>query len=529
MKTVGGSITAYDEVLYPPAVFPQTHPNRLATVAILRGLEPAPINRCRVLELGCGVGLNILGMAFQLPNSEFVGLDLAQRPIASGQASVTGLGLQNISLHSMDLCDASPERFGTFDFIIAHGLYSWVPQPVRERILALCREMLNPQGVAYVSYNAYPGNHLRDLVRGMMRFHTAGLEDPIDQVGQARGLLKFLAESTPNPDYYVAAIRAQFERTLKYVDEAFFHDDLSEVNQPFYFHEFISDAGRHGLQFIGEARSNELPPGKFTKKAMERMNELEGAPEVVREQYKDFVRGCAFRETLLCRRELKISANLLVERVPRLYASCDAVPEDHGGDRGLEPEPVLFRRPGGAELETRHPLIYAALKALWLHWPVAVSFEALLNAARAEKATEAAGRAEVDEVRTLSEALTIAYRAGFLRLQVLPNQVTNVVSQRPSTSRLTRYLLERGNWATNQLHASMKFPDALSRRLVQLLDGTRDREMLTRDLIEYVRAGHGEVFENDVLVQNLDEVAVILARRVREGLESLAREGMLVS
>ena len=150
-------------------------------MAILRGLEPAPINRCRVLELGCGVGLNILGMAFQLPSSEFVGLDLAQRPIASGQASVTGLGLQNISLHSMDLCDASPERFGTFDFIIAHGLYSWVPQPVRERILALCREMLNPQGVAYVSYNAYPGNHLRDLVRGMMRFHTAGLEDPIDK------------------------------------------------------------------------------------------------------------------------------------------------------------------------------------------------------------------------------------------------------------------------------------------------------------------------------------------------------------
>ena len=525
MKTVGGSVTAYDEVLYPPAVFPQTHPNRLATVAILRGLEPAPINRCRVLELGCGAGLNILGMAFQLPTSEFVGLDLAQRPIASGQASVTGLGLQNISLHSMDLCDANSKRFGRFDFIIAHGVYSWVPQPVRERILAVCREMLNPQGVAYISYNAYPGNHLRDLVRGMMRFHTAGFEDPIDKVGQARGLLKFLAESTPNPDYYVAAIRAQFERTLKYADEAFFHDDLNEVNQPFYFHEFISDAGRHGLQFIGEARANDLPPGKFTKKAMERMKELEEAPEVVREQYKDFIRGCAFRETVLCHRELEISANLLVERVPRLYASCDAVPEDNGGDR--RSEPALFRRPGGAELETSHPLIYAALKSLWLQWPVAVSFEALLGTARAETATEAAGCA--DEPTTLSRALMIAYRAGFLRLQVLPNDVTNVVSQRPSTSKLTRYLLERGNLATNQLHVSMKFPDPVSRRLVQLLDGTRDQEMLTRDLIEYVRAGRGEVFENGSLVEDVAEVAVILERRVREGLDSLAREGMLVS
>ncbi|MBV8378714.1 MAG: methyltransferase regulatory domain-containing protein [Verrucomicrobia bacterium] len=526
MKGVGDALTVYDEVLYPAAVFPQTHPNRLATVAFLRGMQPAPIHRCRVLELGCGVGANIIGMAFQLPTSEFIGLDLAQRPIASGQASVIELDLRNVSLHAMDLCDANPERFGRFDFIIAHGLYSWVPQPVRERILAICREMLNPQGVAYISYNAYPGNHLRDLVRGMMRFHTAGFEDPVDKVGQARGLLKFLAESTPKPDYYVAAIRAQFERTLQCVDEAFFHDDLSEINQPFYFHEFITAAFRHGLQFVGEARANELQPGKFAPNVMERMKELEGAPEVVREQYKDFVRGSAFRETLLCHGELKLAPNILVERVRELYASCDAAPETGGESRA---ERALFRRASGAELETSHPLIYAAMKSLWSHWPVALSFEALLDHARAQSASGEVGRAGTDELRTLAEALTVAYRAGFLQLQVAPHEVTNVVSQRPSTSRLTRFLLERGDFATNQLHASIKFPDALSRRLVQLLDGTRDQEMLTRDLVEYVRAGHGEVFENGALVENMMEVPAIIERRVREGLQSLAREGMLVS
>ncbi|MBV9644940.1 MAG: class I SAM-dependent methyltransferase [Verrucomicrobia bacterium] len=527
MKTAGDALTVYDKVLYPAAVFPQTHPSRLATVAFLRGMEPAQINRCRVLELGCGVGVNIIGMAFQLPSSEFVGLDLARRPIASGQTTVTELGLRNITLRSMDLCDASAELFGRFDFIIAHGLYSWVPQPVRERILAVCREMLNPQGVAYISYNAYPGNHLRDLVRGMMRFHTAGFEDPIEKVGQARGLLKFLAESTPKPDYYVAAIGAQFERTLKYADEAFFHDDLSEINQPFYFNEFISAAGRHGLQFVGEARANDLQPGKFAPKVMERMKELERAPEVVREQYKDFVRGSAFRETLLCHGELKISPNPLVERVPKLYALCDAAPEE--GARNRSVEPALFRRPGGAELETSHPLIYAAFKSLFLHWPIALSFEALLDAARIESASGDVARSEIDEVSILAEALMLVYRAGFLQLQVVPHEVTNVVSQCPTTSRLTRFLLERGDFAINQLHASIKFPDPLSRRLVQLLDGTRDQEMLTRDLLEYVKAGHGEVFENGILVENPAEVAAVLERRVREGLKSLAREAMLVS
>jgi SAM-dependent methyltransferase len=182
METAGEAISAYDKVLYPATVFPQTHPSRLATVAFLRGVQPAPVNRCRVLELGCGLGANVIGMAFQLPESEFIGLDLARRPVASGQAFVAELGLRNISLHSMDLCRASAEEFGRFDFIIAHGVYSWVPQPVRERILAICREMLNPQGVAYISYNAFPGNHLRDLVRWMMRFHTARFDTPDEKV-----------------------------------------------------------------------------------------------------------------------------------------------------------------------------------------------------------------------------------------------------------------------------------------------------------------------------------------------------------
>src|SRR3984893_12808588 len=362
MKTAGGPPNPYDKVLYPAATFPQSHPNRLATVAFLRGMQPAAIDHCRVLELGCGLGSNLIGMAFHLPESQFVGLDLAGRPIAAGQSFAEELGLPNVTLHEMDISAVTPDQFGHFDFIIAHGLYSWVPEPVRGHILSICRQMLNPQGVAYVSYNAYPGNHLRDLIRGMIRYHTAGFEDPSEKVGQARGLLKFLAESTLKQDYYVAAIRSQFARTLKYMDEAFYHDDLSEINQSFYFHEFISDAQSYGLQFLGEARENDLPPDKFTPAVMQKMKELEGAPEVVREQYKNFIRGSAFRETLLCHRELELSSDLLIERVPKLYASCDAAPkanedEDQAGQK------IEFRRPGGAVLETAHPLVCAAIKA----------------------------------------------------------------------------------------------------------------------------------------------------------------------
>src|SRR5262249_27209244 len=158
-----------------------------------------------------------------LSGSEFIGVDLAKSAITSGQALVAGLGLENIQLHHLDVCNLDRGRLGQFDYIIAHGLYSWVPASVREHILVACSEMLNWQGIAYISYNAQPGNHLRDLSRAIMRYHVAHFEDPKEKIGQARGILKFLAESRIIANPYVTALRAESERVAKYTDEVFFH------------------------------------------------------------------------------------------------------------------------------------------------------------------------------------------------------------------------------------------------------------------------------------------------------------------
>jgi SAM-dependent methyltransferase/methyltransferase-like protein len=527
MEAAGPAQTAYDEVLYPSSTYPQSHPNRLATVAFLRGVRPAPIDRCRVLELGCGAAGNLIPMAFHLPNSEFVGLDLAQCPIASGQSFVAELGLRNITLYSMDLCQAHAEQLGHFDFIIAHGIYSWVPEPVRERILAICREMLNPQGIAYISYNAYPGNHFRDLARGMMRFHVSRFESPTDKIGQARGLLKFLSESRAQPDYYIEALRAEFARTVKYTDEAFFHDDLNEVNLPFYFYEFMADAKRHGLQFVGEANANELNSGKLTPGAAKRMNELEAADEIVREQFKDFLRACGFRQTLLCHAELELAPDVLVERVPQLYAMCDAVPVERVTSDGSSV--AVFRRARGDEIETTHPLIAAAFTFLCSQCPRSVSFKKLLETAKTAVGAQPDPLSEADATMTLAKALAKAYRAGSLLLNVFPPQVINWVGDRPATSELARLQLRRGNVATNQLHISRRFPDPFGRQLVLFLDGTRDREMLARDLIEFAKSTGATVYENSRPVESMAELPAVVERRLPEGLESLAREGMLVS
>src|SRR5215208_1269478 len=191
----------YDEVSYPSYPFPQSHPNRLAVLATLFGMNPAPVEDCRVLEIGCGDGANLIPMALLLPQSRFVGVDLAAHPIAKGQAMTEALGLSNITLQQLDIMNLSSD-FGQFDYVIAHGVYSWVPPAVRDKLLAICKANLTPEGVAYISYNTYPGGHLRQMMREMMLFHVRDIQEPDERIRQSRALISSLAQSKSEPDLY---------------------------------------------------------------------------------------------------------------------------------------------------------------------------------------------------------------------------------------------------------------------------------------------------------------------------------------
>jgi methyltransferase-like protein len=306
-----------------------------------------------------------------------------------------------------------------------------------------------------------------------------------------------------------------------------YHDDLSDHNQPFYFYEFMSEAARHGLRYLGEASSTELPAEEYDASVVQTLETLENGDEVIREQYRDFLRGCAFRETLLCREERSIAPALLTERVPHLFAMCDAtLTEQRDTDQGRI---SVFRRPNGAVVETAHPVVGAALAVLSSEWPCSVSFSTLLHRTTAALAAGAERTEELLAAETLSAALAHAHRAGFLFLHVHPYRVVNRAGETPAVSRLGRCQLERGDVTTNQLHASFRFPDALSRRLAQLLDGTRDRPALIAELTRAVLQGEAELFENQVRITEPDAVQALLAKRVEDGLASLAREAMLVS
>ena len=185
---------SYDEVPYPGGTYRATHPSHLAMVARLCGVAPAPPNHCRVLELGCSMGANIIPIAADLPQSEFVGIDLSAKQVKLGKETVDQLGLKNIELRHCGINDVD-ESFGKFDYIICHGVYSWVPPEVQRGILDVGRKLLTPNGVLYVSYNTYPGWHLRGVVREMMRYHVEAFESPQQKIRQSAGCSTSLSKA----------------------------------------------------------------------------------------------------------------------------------------------------------------------------------------------------------------------------------------------------------------------------------------------------------------------------------------------
>ena len=299
----------YDEIPYPAAAYQQSGLVRLETIAKLFGMEPRDIRHSRVLELACADGSNLIPMACAFSESAFVGVDLSAREVRAGQELIAALGLANIELRHCDIRQVD-HSLGAFDYVIAHGIYSWVPAEVQEKILTICREQLHDNGVAYVSYNTYPGWRMRGMLRDMMMYHGRKFDDPKKQIEQARALVQWLGElvrSETNP--YGMLIKSELEQMQNWQDAYFWHDSLADINEPIYFHEFIKRAETHGLQYLAEAQFPSMLASNYAGPISDALNQL-GRDIIEMEQYMDFVRNRMFRQTLLCHREVKLNRAL---------------------------------------------------------------------------------------------------------------------------------------------------------------------------------------------------------------------------
>ena len=543
---------AYDAVRYPPVVHPQTHPDRLFVNARLFGLSPAPVGRCRVLELGCGDGSNLAAIAHAHPDSDCVGLDLSPAAIADGQAFADEVGLKNLSLRAADLMEVGPS-LGQFDYIIAHGLYSWVPPAVQDKAIEICRANLAPGGVAYVSYSAYPGAHFRHLMRGLMLYHTRQFSSPLEKVQQARGILHFVANSDPPPrppddapettpaekpaaayarrrnQVYRDLIRNELEHLSRTPPAITFHDDLSPFNAPVWFHEFAAHAARHGLQYLGEADFIDTQPPvpgaptSMSPQVTKALDQLPPGDVVAREQYADFVKCRQFRQTLLCHAAAPLSRPATPDRVRGLYASSAARPLSPALDfRSLTPE--SFELPSKGTFKVNHPTAKAALAELGAAWPRRLHFDELLSRCR-----QRVGAATGDDERALCELLLAGYAANILGLHAFAPPVAAEAGERPLASALARAQAARRPLVSNLAGTTVDVSGAVPHRLLRLLDGTRDRDQLAADLARFCLREGAAPQRNGNPLTDPPEVTAVLRHEMDHHLSTMARLALLVA
>ncbi|MCU0705856.1 MAG: class I SAM-dependent methyltransferase [Fimbriiglobus sp.] len=522
--------TSYDEVPYLSNPFAQTHPSRLYTIGTLFGLKPAPPQRCRVLELACAAGGNLVPMADYLPDSEFVGIDLSAKQIADGQAVLNQLGLTNVVLKRADIREVDA-AYGTFDYIIAHGVYSWVPAAVRDKILDICRTLLTPNGIAYVSYNTYPGWHMRGMIRDMMRYHSSRFATPADRTAQARGLLNFLATSVKQEGPYSQLLQQELEGLRYQSDHYLYHEHLEEVNDPVYFHQFVESAAAKGLKYLGEARVGTMVTGNFGPEIEDTLRKL-ATDQVMAEQYMDFLRNRMFRETLLCHAERSPSWSVPPETLRGLHVASSARPQLADGQQEFnvaDESAVTYRSPTGMNMTTSRPLLKTAMTLLQQAYPATTPFDALRRQARAQLGGNPDDPARADEdTNLLAVGLLNCYMSSDLvELHGMPITFCRTPGERPVALPHARLSAAANSTAANRRHEVIRLSE-FDRRLIPLLDGTRDRPALVNELTDVAASGSLTVRRDNVPITDRGEIHAALASIIDEALNKVAGMAVLV-
>jgi len=509
-----------------------SYPNHLAAVARLCGMEsPPPVHNCRVLELGCGRGDNLIPMAMTMPESQFVGIDLSQRQVDYACQVITELDVTNVEIRQGDIATFSDDTDGTdnsegsFDYIIAHGVYSWVPANVRDALLAICKKHLTPSGVAFISYNTLPGWRLRKASRDALLYHIERCEDTHARINEARSFLDLLCENIPKQ---IAVYRDEFTSLRdKLVNEAattvrLGHDLLEENNGPVYFRDFCELAAENGLQYLAEADISSMQTERLAPEAAALIDEV-GDDRVRREQYLDFLKNRAFRKTILCHANQSIS----LDPKPQVLQSMHLAAQIHCNHQAVEltsTEPMEFKTAGGLQGATDDPLTKAALVCLAEIWPATISFTELQDRAN-RLLTQQASDGEEPAAETLAANLLNICLLGEMETHMRPPQICTAINPKPVANRWSQHQSALGEIITNARGTSVAMSD-LNRAFIALLDGTR-----THDQIYEALSAH--VIDNDLLVlyngrpAQGDDLRNALVHLTRESLARAAATSVL--
>lgn len=438
----------YSKHRYPALSHPETHPALLAVAARFAGLTPAAPDDCRVLEIGCASGHNLLPLAAAYPASRFVGIDFSDLAIRRARQAAEAVGLDNVRFEHADLAEWQPGE-DRFDYLVAHGMLSWIPAPQQESLLRLAATSLDAHGVACLSYNTLPGWSLRSEAAAMIR----ALRPLTPASGDSDALLGQLTEIAGlGEGPYAAHLASLFEDMRRKGAAILPFDELAPVCEPFHFARLVERCAGHRLRYLGESTlPANFPPG-LSPEALPKLRKIEHDPLLL-QQAIDLFSGRSHRCSLFAPADAALET---VDPAVTLDTSVRCL------EAALPPEALP-----GELIELFHASLVAAS-------PSTRSVRRLMEdcAARLGPRWEPGHSA-----RHIAAWLFQAARLGWVELSAHERDLEPVPPERPALSPLNLHFAGRGEALVDAHHRSCHFPDA-HRKLVALLDGTRSHAEL---------------------------------------------------
>ena len=295
---------SYDELTYKSAAFAQSSPYKLEACATLLGINPPPCKNAKVLEIGCSFGGNLIPFAVNNENARVVGIDLSGEQIRRGKEIVKEIGLQNLELIHGDICEFKSDE--KFDYIIAHGVFSWVPDFVKDAILRVVRENLSQNGVAFISYNVYPGWKVKDVVRDLMLLAAKDKDSTEERLKAAKEALLVYKEVLLTRDNEKFEKFMPIKSLITWIDDILSKDDfyvvhefLEDINDPFYFKDFCEKIDKFDLAYLCDIDMKDVFVPDFGNALVDDFKNVHFADRIQSEQFLDILNMKLFRQSLI--------------------------------------------------------------------------------------------------------------------------------------------------------------------------------------------------------------------------------------
>jgi methyltransferase-like protein len=515
----------YDEAPYVSLPFPASSPDHLAAVAYLFGVQSAPPHQCRVLELGGASGGNLIPHALKYPGSEYVGIDLSQKQIDEGLANIQALGLQNIRLLHMNLANI-PASLGQFDYIICHGVYSWVSAEVQTAIMHICQHHLTRNGLAFISYKTYPGWKFKEIIRDVMQYGAIHQTEAKARLADARSAFDFLADSSSEGSLMHQALHENVGLIRTMRDDYLMHEYMEPFNRPCYLHELVQHAQDHGLSYLADAAVSIMFVGNLKPAIAQSLLDKYGDSQVQIEQHMDFLSNRQFRQTILApqHRQAEISYQLDRRRQDAMYFAGDySLPEGHVLNHDESPQIFLVEN---VEIVISTAIGKAAMKVIGDHFPATLTPAQITDAA--QSLLQRVKETDHDNVNRLLKSLIIQ---GAIIFRIAPAPITGNVSERPVAygPALAMVVHQDASQVTNIWHATVQVSLA-ERLLLRQLNGNNNEAQLSDILLDQVAQGMLQ-FKNadgsNITDPDLKQERAMLT--VQQALQLLCKKGLLAA